>query len=135
MNTEIESGKILNWQQFKKLKAAKLDSTKFDSQDLVNFETFFAKLFSDKHDTVNTTQKQTFIDNADSINNAAGTGHPPTLNDPISQSEVKSTISSLKLGKASSLDMISNEILKYLDQENVELLTNFFNKCFTTVSL
>ena len=38
----------------------------------------------------------------------------------------------MKLGKASSLDMISNEILKYLDQENVELLTIFFNKCFET---
>ena len=128
LNKDIEEGKILNWNHFKKLKSKMTDKDEFDCQDMINFEKFFAKLYSDNHATVDATQKQTYIQTADNINNSTLPG-PPTLNDAISTTDVNTTISSLKSGKASSLDMISNEILKYLDQLNVNLITRLFNLC------
>ena len=41
MNRDIEEGKILNWQQFKKLKQYK--------DILENFESFFSSLYADEH--------------------------------------------------------------------------------------
>ena len=43
LNSDIEDGKVLNWQQFKRLKTKKADRLKFDDADMVNFETFFKK--------------------------------------------------------------------------------------------
>ena len=67
---------------------------------------------------------------ADSINNSST--HPDILNMPIALNEVISVIKSLKSGKASSIDMVSNEILKHLDTEHQTFLTNYFNICFDT---
>ena len=130
LNRDIEAGKILNWNQFKKLKNFKSDKTDFDNYDMNNFESFFTDLYSDDHKTVTPTEKQRFIDEANRINS---TSEPsPTLNDPIVTSEVKHCISSLKSGKASSFDMISNEILKGLNDFNVSLLTKLFNICLSS---
>ena len=38
MNKDIEEGKILNWQQFKKLKSQKSNNIEFDGHDMKNFE-------------------------------------------------------------------------------------------------
>ena len=130
LNKDIEAGKILNWNQFKKLKNFKSDKTEFDSYDMNNFESFFTDLYSDVHKTVTPTEKQRLIYEAKRINS---TSEPsPILNDPIIISEVKSCISSLKPGKASSLDMICNEILKGLNDVNVSLLTGLFNMCLSS---
>ena len=45
LNADIESGKVLNWNQFKKLKTHKANKTKFDSLDMENFERFFFERF------------------------------------------------------------------------------------------
>ena len=42
LNADIESGKILNWKQFKKLKSTKGASDKFDSYDMAIFQEFFS---------------------------------------------------------------------------------------------
>ena len=54
LNKDIENGKIISWNQFKKLKNYKSDKTDFDCQDMNNFEIFFRKLYSDNHNTVST---------------------------------------------------------------------------------
>ena len=84
-----------------------------------NFETFFADLYSDKHKTVTTDDKNKYMQTADDLNDKSTPG-PETLNNSISMEEVKSTISSLKSGKASSQDMINNEILKNLNSQHLK---------------
>ena len=127
MNKDIENGKVLNWQAFKKLKQQKQEKTDFDSHDMESFETFFSKLYSDRHNTIPNELKQEFLNEADIINENSTC--PETLNKTITINEVDSAIKSVKTGKASSTDMISNEILKALDLKHRTLLTNIFNAC------
>ena len=127
LNKDIEDGKILNWQAFKKLKKQKETKTAYDSLDMNNFEAFFQELYSDKHSTVTDDQKEEYLKKADDINYASL--HPQSLNDPFTMTEIASAIKSLKSGKASSIDMISNEILKNLDAQHYEFLTKLFNLC------
>ena len=129
MNTDIEDGKVLNWQSFKKLKQQKNEKLNFDSYDMNKFETFFTNLYSDNHKTVSTDYKSQLLEEADITNDTSN--HPEGLNDFITTDEVNSAIKSLKLGKASSIDMISNEILKSLDCDHRLILRDIFNACFT----
>ena len=46
--------------------------------------------------------------------------------------EISHSISLLKSGKASSEDMIANELSKWLNAENVEILKDLFNLCQDT---
>lgn len=46
LNSDIESGKVLNWTQFKRLKNQKSSKDKFDNLDIKNFENFFRNLHS-----------------------------------------------------------------------------------------
>ena len=132
LNKDIENGNILNWKQFKRLKTHKSDKLNFDSLDMDNFEQFFSNLYADNHKTIDLTTKASLLSMADTINRTANT--PPdldaSLNSEITIEEVKTTISSLKSGKASSKDMIANEILKTLNRHNVTFLTDLFNACF-----
>ena len=129
MNSDIENGKVLNWQSFKKLKQHKTETKDFDSHDMKTFEKFFSMLYSDNHSSINNTQKQNFMTAALNINENS-TPHE-SLNDPIAIEEVISVIKSLKTGKASSKDMISNELLKSLDTNHISMLRNLFNVCLT----
>ena len=128
LNKDIEDGKILNWQSFKRLKKHKTDKIDFDSHDMHVFETFFTDLYTDHHTTINDEKKDTLINTADNINNTST--HPINLNNKFSTDEVRRTIRSLKTGKASSIDMINNEIIKSLDDNHICFLTKFFNTCF-----
>ena len=74
------------------------------------FETFFTYLYTDHHTTINYEKKETLINTADNINNTSA--NPINLNEKFSTEEVRTTIGSLKTGKASSIDMINNEIIK-----------------------
>ena len=129
MNTDVENGKVLNWQAFKKLKQQKQDKINFDSYDMQKFETFFGELYSDKHTTISDDQKEALIDEADKLNSTAT--DPETLNKSITTSEVSSAIKCVKSGKASSTDMICNEFLKCLDNPHIRLLANMFNICLS----
>ena len=129
MNEDIKGGKILNWQSFKKLKHQKKETLNFDSHDMNSFETFFGNLYSDNHKTINENKKVSMIDQADLINQ--GATHPVSLNSLITTTELDSSIKSLKNGKASSLDMINNEIIKSLDTNHKLIMLNLFNACFS----
>ena len=129
LNTDIEDGKILNWRAFKKLKRHKEEKVGFDSYDMDKFETFFRKLYSDDHKTISTDHKTQLLQEAETINRISPT--PDSLNQPISVDEVNYAIKSVKTGKASSDDMISNEILKCLDSKHRTTLTNIFNACLS----
>ena len=73
-------------------------------------------------------QKESYIKTADDINESCAP--PVNLNAPFTTSEILSTVKSAKCGKASASDMISNEILKALNSEHIDFLTDFLNICF-----
>jgi sorting nexin-29 len=129
LNSSIESGKVLNWNQFKKLNSYKSNKQSFDSQDMINFESFFSNLYADNHKTITDETKLTYLVLADNINLNLLTPNSLVLNSEIRIDEVRSCIKALKLGKASSSDKISNDILKLLDNDNVVFLTKLFNCC------
>ena len=129
MNSDIENGKVLNWQSFKKLKQLKTETKEFDSHDMKKFEKFFATLYSDNHQSINDAQKQRFLTEAFTINDMSSPNE--SLNNPIVDEEISSVIKSLKSGKASSKDMISNEIIKSLDLNHTLMLKNLFNTCLS----
>ena len=128
LNEDIEGGKVLNWQAFKKIKRHKETKIQHDSYDMEKFEKFFSNLCSDNHKTIDNNKKEEFIREADTINNNT-TAHSTILNDKITSTEVSLILKSLKLGKASSNDKISNEIIKNLDSNHVNFLTSYFNIC------
>ena len=61
INKDIENGKIINWQQFKRLKGHKTGQIKFDSLDMENFETFFSELYDNKHKTLSAIAKDDLL--------------------------------------------------------------------------
>ena len=128
MNKDIEDGKVLNWQSFKKLKNQKSNKDNFDSLDMKNFESFFRDLYTDKHKTVGPTDKEYYIKTADIMNERSVPDDK--LNIPFTPIEVLSAIRASKSGKASAADMMSNEILKAMDSNHIDFLTDFFNVCF-----
>lgn len=128
LNKDIEEGKVLNWQSFKKLKNQKSSKENFDSLDMKNFESFFRDLYTDKHKTVGHADKECYINEADNINENSVPSD--SLNIPFTSAEVISAIKASKTGKASAADMMSNEILKALVSSHIEFLTEFFNMCF-----
>ena len=87
LNKDIENGKVLNWQQFKRLKSYKSNKIKFDSVDMNNFENFFTDLYSDNHRTIDKSTKDTFTTMSDKINNDNYLTSSSTLNDKISPDE------------------------------------------------
>ena len=136
INAEIEGGKIFNWSQFKKLKNLKSKKTVFDAVDMVSFEKFFAKLYANEHQTIPQEKKLKLLSESLLManRNDVSENHPNILNEPFSNDEILSTVSSLKNGKSSSDDLISNEILKYLtdNESGVRLLQKLFNNCLST---
>ena len=69
LNADIETGKVLNWSQFKKLKTQKTSSTKFDSLDMENFERFFNELYSNVHGTISSEKKAELSDKSKILKN------------------------------------------------------------------
>ena len=114
-----------------RLKGHKTGKIKFDSLDMENFETFFSELYDNKHKTLTAVAKDEFLKIADELNckNIKST-ESIEMDSPITLEEVKKTIDSLKSGKASSDDMIVNELLKLLNDDNISLLTDLLNYCY-----
>ena len=131
MNKEIEDGKVLNWQSFKKLKNQKSTEINFDSQDMEKFENFFTELYSDNHKTISNDRKEQLLKSADNLNTNSPSNQlaSQVLNNKITITEVTETIKSLKSGKASSLDKVSNEILKCLNSDHLNFLKKLFLVC------
>ena len=68
MNRDIEEGKILNWQQFKKLKQYNDICQNFDSLDMENFESFFSSLYAGEHLSIDKQSKENLLTHADCMN-------------------------------------------------------------------
>ena len=96
------------------------------------FEKFFASLYSDDHCTIDSTTKQQLINKVDNINSTSKSNllTEDILNKKFTEAEVQLTIKSLKSGKASSDDMIANDIPKLHDSKNSSLLTYLFKAYF-----
>jgi len=60
----------------------------------------------------------------------ANVTHIPELDDPITEQEVRQAVRNLKQGKASGLDGICGEFLKYSENIVVPFLTKLFNKLY-----
>ena len=141
INKDIDDGKMLNWNQFKKLKNYKSKNTVFDAADMDNFEKFFTKLYANEHQNISTERKATLLE--ESIDISKRTDQDQSINDhivelniPFTCKEISDTITELKNGKSSSDDLICNELLKYLKngQNGIELLEKLFNQCFDTAT-
>ena len=135
LNQDIEEGKILNWQAFQKVKKLKTHSEQFNTVDMENFESFFTNLYSDTHATLSVEEKNIMLQEADKINHHNTNNQDEaalTLNTDISTQEISGCIRSLKCGKAAGDDMLSNDILKTLDDRHVDILTAILNKGFKT---
>ena len=87
-----------------------------------------SSLYADEHLFIDKQSKDNLLTNADCMNSCNLTTDE-ILNNPITYEETRGTISTLKKGKASSDDMIANELLKSLNYENTLLLTDLFNIC------
>ena len=139
INSDIENGKILNWNQFKKLKNHKSKNTVFDSVDMKNFEKFFGKLYSNEHATISSEKKAEFLEESVRISNdytPSNYQDNTDLNKPFTCKEIADTVLELKNGKSSSDDTINNEMLKYLTAgaNGTQLLEKLFNHCFDTAT-
>ena len=60
----------------------------------------------------------------------ANVTHIPELDNPITEQEVRQAIKNLKHGKASGLDKICGEFLKYSENIVAPFLTKLFNKLY-----
>ena len=132
LNRDIEAGKILNWKQFKRLKSYKAAKSKFDSYDMKIFEDFFKKLYSNDHATISSSKKEELLKEANKTNESYCKNIPQMLNIPFTIEEISKTISTLKNGKSSADDLISNEILNFLSEKGRSLLLKLFNFCLDT---
>ena len=133
INSDIESGKVLNWKQFKKLKKCRAMVDKFDSFDMENIQTFFTKFYSNTHATITTAKREEFLQEANFINDRHSTTDAQSaLNKQISLDEIADALKTFKNGKSASDDMICNEILKSLSEANLMLLCKVFNQCLSS---
>ena len=97
-----------------------------------HFEGFFKTLYSDVHETVSSDKKAELLAEADRINSTSTNTSldDNRLNECITIEELNFCIKELKNGKASSTDLINNEILKNLNDNIRNLILNMFNHCF-----
>ena len=139
LNKNIEDGNILDWKYFKTLKRQKQSSNiEFDAFDLENFATFFKQLYADTHETIDSNKKRELLIEADRIN-LQKSRTPSDVNEPdnyneldesITLEEINIYIKNLKNGKASSTDLINNEILKNVTPRIKNVMLSLFNHCF-----
>ena len=131
LNRKIKAGKIISWKDMKKLKKFTKTDIKLDDGKLNSFQHFYKDLYSDNHDSIDAATKEALFDDASYIAN--NTSNPSeTLNEPFSIDELNAAISGLKNGKASSFDMVSNEIIKSFSCISKDLLLTLFNHCLLT---
>lgn len=105
---------------WKILNGKKEEQTKASPEALFNF--FKNSNFDKNHQ--NSESNSTLSDSEDIINNS--------INGPITEMEVKQTISRLKNNKASGIDLIVNEHFKSLAHIIAPTLVNLFNLVFDT---
>lgn len=124
-NLKIETGRNLNWKIFKDLKDYHKDTDPFDTYDLQNFFHFFKELYRKKCQKTNHAPDED--DNPDTTN--PSDDDLLILNNAFTLEEIDKAIHNLKLKKSVSLDLISNEMLKYSITPLRKVLLHLFNGC------
>ena len=128
LNKKIKDGKILSWKDFKNIKKFTKSDVKLDDEHIDTFQHFYENLYADEHNTIDGLTKQALFQEADNIANSSTTPNE-ALNNDFTMDELNAAILALKNGKASSVDHISNEIIKALDYNFRNLLLKLFNIC------
>ena len=132
LNRKIKSGKTISWRDFNKLKKFTKSETKVDDESLNSFHNFFQNLYSDEHPTIDSQTKSALLDDALDIVFNSPDDPNDILNAPFSMEDLNVAINSLQSGKASSFDMMSNEIIKSFNIDTKTLLLKIFNLCLTS---
>ena len=127
LNKKIKNGKILSWNDFKKVKKFTKSDAKLDDEHIDAFQHFYENLYSDEHNTIDSLTKQALFQDANNIANSSTPNR--TLNNDFTMDELNAAICRLKNGKASSFDHIPNEIIKALDGNFRKLILKLFNIC------
>ena len=135
LNSDIMNGKIMNWQAFSNLKNSKTNAVSHNALEMEKFGEFFKDLYANSHSIISESQKRDMQAEADLINNQTENktlidDALVNLNSEVTLEETVRSIKQLKSGKAAGSDMISNEVLKLLDEEHQMMLTQVFNCCF-----
>ena len=149
INEAIKNGKVLYWRKFKFLKSSNEDKQVLDNHDLLNFCDYFEELIyklpiSQPIVTPRTLNLRDAVDSRQSSsNNISFSSHTTTssdespherLNTPITIDETKISLKSLNIGKSVAEDLVSNEMLKHLNEEGVQAVTCLFNHCLQSGS-
>ena len=131
LNRKIKNGKIISWRDFNNLKKFTKSEVKIDDSNLSSFHDFYQNLYSDDHRSMDHLTKMALLDNALEIVNSSSISSD-ILNSPFTREELDAAISGMKNGKASSFDMVSNEIIKAFSDDTRNLILNLFNGCLNT---
>ena len=131
INSEIQDGtsKNINWKSLKKMKNTASEDTKYDDHDLHNFYLFFKQLYHDYHPLKEDTCIRLQGQLSDLMSDSTHYINDHLLNDPFSKQELTTEIKKLNSGKSVSTDLVSNDMLKNLNQEVLQLILNLFNTC------
>ena len=132
LNNKVKNGKMISWKDFKKLKKFKKSEVNIDDSNFSSFQSFYQRLYSDDHTTIDGLTKAALVSEA--LETVGNSPVNDTLNSPFSSDELDHAIRGLKNGKASSFDHISNEIIKAMDNQLKDLVLKLFNICLRTGS-
>ena len=133
MNKDIENlnKTNINWSTLNKIKCCKQEHTLFDEFDLQSFYTFFKELYT-LSSPLSSNLRSTLLCEATKENDRLTLNMDSSLtrlNKEITLQELLATRKGLSNGKSTSLDLISNEMLKNLDNNFIQLLLKLFNAC------
>ena len=127
LNEKIESGKIIDWKNFNTLKTTRVPPKTLEIEDLEAFTKYFEKLY--KRDN-NTNYSHTSNSSYMSISDKSPSRNDQ-LNSPITLAELTYAVKTLKTGKSSSEDQISNEMIKHLSHLGLGAMRKVFNLCLS----
>ena len=125
LNENIIFEHNISWNTVKKMRLLNKPQEPLDVFDIEQFYKYFKDLYKERH--VNKS-----LPKEHNCNTQEGNERNELLliiNDSISIEEVQEAIKGLKTGKASSLDLITNEQLKASNYNLQAALVNLFNAC------
>ena len=122
INKEIEDGGQISWENFNNLKRYNKCTQEMDIFDVGTFICFFKRLYGTK-------PLAGYALNRFKIDNNTHLELESILNKETSETELTSSITKLKSGKAAAEDRISNEFIKNSSVEMQLALLKLFNEC------
>ena len=133
INERINGSGNLDWSALKELSATHQDENTFDIYDLLSFYNFFNSLYNKKCSSANHPKEG----DDNSVLGYSGSIHHDALidlNRHFTMEELAAAISKLQNNKSSSVDLISNEMLKGAKLMLREVILKLFNACLCFMS-